>query len=259
MRVVDGELSIGPERNGPAMAYGGPSPTPTDALFVLGRAQNGDARRISAGFCSLLPINSESPSKQQHAEFWIFVRKDDFAAREMIERHQQQACLYGERIAFRLQGQACRNPGARGSGALFCFRLAKLTGLPTSAVPHGMWLMPWGGHGQEYKRSNSFRRYRKGDCTGPGGRIQPPGRQGFRPGRRNLLAFDLLREKCLKAGASESELDMEVVEDTQFNMVRGFYTCRAKHSRKGTDQARADPGVPGTGAVHVQLLPSARI
>jgi hypothetical protein len=39
------------------------------------------------------------------------------------------------------------------------------------------------------------------------------------------LAFELLRKKCLQAGASENELDLEVVEDNQFNMVRGFYTA----------------------------------
>jgi len=35
VRVIDGKLVIGPERLGPAMAYGGPAPTPTDALCLL--------------------------------------------------------------------------------------------------------------------------------------------------------------------------------------------------------------------------------
>ena len=38
------------------------------------------------------------------------------------------------------------------------------------------------------------------------------------------LAFKLLKDKCLQEGASESELEMEVLEDLQFNMVRDFYT-----------------------------------
>ena len=41
-----GELQIGPERLGPAMAYGGPAPTPTDALFVLADIKKGDREKV---------------------------------------------------------------------------------------------------------------------------------------------------------------------------------------------------------------------
>jgi len=37
-------------------------------------------------------------------------------------------------------------------------------------------------------------------------------------------AFELLHKKAIRLGAEEKELEMEVVEDQQFNMVRGFYT-----------------------------------
>ncbi|MCK4534620.1 MAG: hydantoinase/oxoprolinase family protein, partial [Syntrophobacterales bacterium] len=36
VRYEDGRLVIGPERDGPAAAFGGPSPTPTDAMIALG-------------------------------------------------------------------------------------------------------------------------------------------------------------------------------------------------------------------------------
>ena len=49
VRLVDGEITIGPDRQGPAMAYGGPVPTPTDALFVLGKGANGDAVKSRQG------------------------------------------------------------------------------------------------------------------------------------------------------------------------------------------------------------------
>ena len=70
VRVVDGELVIGPERKGPAMAYGGPSPTPTDALFVLGRAQT-VTRKLLGRVFTRFPINSESPSKKRRTGFLI--------------------------------------------------------------------------------------------------------------------------------------------------------------------------------------------
>lgn len=43
VRVAKGHLTVGPDRQGPARALGGPLPTPTDALSVLGMAQVGDA------------------------------------------------------------------------------------------------------------------------------------------------------------------------------------------------------------------------
>ncbi|MFZ2956632.1 MAG: hydantoinase/oxoprolinase family protein [Candidatus Ozemobacteraceae bacterium] len=39
----DGRLAIGPMRDGPAEAFGGPSPTPTDAMITLGLARCGNS------------------------------------------------------------------------------------------------------------------------------------------------------------------------------------------------------------------------
>ncbi|MEM5787177.1 MAG: hydantoinase/oxoprolinase family protein, partial [Syntrophobacteraceae bacterium] len=49
VRVIDGKIQIGPERQGRAMAYGGPLPTPTDALFVLGRGRDGSVEAAANG------------------------------------------------------------------------------------------------------------------------------------------------------------------------------------------------------------------
>lgn len=43
VRIVDGEIRVGPERVGPSAALGGNEPTLGDALIVLGRANYGDA------------------------------------------------------------------------------------------------------------------------------------------------------------------------------------------------------------------------
>ena len=49
LRVEEGQLTIGPDRLGPAMAYGGPAPTPTDALVVLGLMDEGDKDKAVQG------------------------------------------------------------------------------------------------------------------------------------------------------------------------------------------------------------------
>lgn len=44
VRIVDGEVTVGPERMGPSAALGGSEPTLGDALIVLGQANYGDTK-----------------------------------------------------------------------------------------------------------------------------------------------------------------------------------------------------------------------
>lgn len=53
IRVREGRVFVGPEREGVAAACGGPLPTPTDAMIVLGMTMIGDIEKASA---SLAPI-----------------------------------------------------------------------------------------------------------------------------------------------------------------------------------------------------------
>lgn len=43
--LEEGELKIGPRRKGPAAALGGPAPTPTDALLILGKISDSDIKK----------------------------------------------------------------------------------------------------------------------------------------------------------------------------------------------------------------------
>jgi hypothetical protein len=38
------------------------------------------------------------------------------------------------------------------------------------------------------------------------------------------IAFNLLRKKAHRLGADKDNLEMELLEDSEFNMVQGFYT-----------------------------------
>jgi N-methylhydantoinase A len=53
VRVVDGKIHIGPDRLGMAMAYGGPVPTPTDAIFTLGIGEGGDPQKAKEAIQSV--------------------------------------------------------------------------------------------------------------------------------------------------------------------------------------------------------------
>ncbi len=53
VQVVDGQIVVGPERKGSAMAFDGPVPTPTDAMIVLGLADFGDKAKAEAAIQSV--------------------------------------------------------------------------------------------------------------------------------------------------------------------------------------------------------------
>jgi len=56
------------------------------------------------------------------------------------------------------------------------------------------------------------------------------------------LAFDLLQQKALRLGAREEDLEMELVEDQSYSMVRGFFTVGQNIRVK----AQIKPGLIGT-------------
>ncbi|MDR1311260.1 MAG: hydantoinase/oxoprolinase family protein [Burkholderiaceae bacterium] len=67
VRVVDGTLLLGPERRGPAMAFDGPVPTPTDAAIMLGLADIGDKGKARQAMESLAAATKQTPEKTAQA------------------------------------------------------------------------------------------------------------------------------------------------------------------------------------------------
>ena len=53
VRVDKGEMLIGPRREGPAAAFGGPFPTPTDAMIILGLTRIGDRAKAETAVAEI--------------------------------------------------------------------------------------------------------------------------------------------------------------------------------------------------------------
>ena len=56
VRIVDGEITVGPERVGPSAALGGNEPTLGDALIILGQASYGDAELATQSLQQLADV-----------------------------------------------------------------------------------------------------------------------------------------------------------------------------------------------------------
>ncbi len=225
VRIADGILTIGPDRQGPAMAYGGPAPTPTDALFVIAGDANGSSDAARRG---IQPIAAQLGVTIEEAAESIFeatCRMILASASEMIEGingkpvYTVKELLSGYRVSPR-EVLVLGGPAPH-----FARRLSRMTDLNVHVVPQ--WHVA-NAIGAALAKSTSevtvFADTERGVAMAPEEDFSQRIGRDFTRRAALDLAFDLLRKKCLNAGVSEQELEMEVVEDLQFNMVRQFYT-----------------------------------
>jgi N-methylhydantoinase A/oxoprolinase/acetone carboxylase beta subunit len=226
VRVREGQIRIGPGRLGPAMAYGGPAPTPTDALFVLGRMSGGDAEASRRG---LLPVADQLGIPLEGAADRVF----DHACRMILKAVDNMIASINSKpvytvrellSGYKVQPREILVLG--GPAPHFALSLSRLTDLKVKAVPQcGVANAIGAALAKGTSEVTLFADTERGTAVAPEEDFFLPVKKDFT--RRNAidLAFDLLRKKCSRAGASdESEFEMEVVEDLQFNMVRDFYT-----------------------------------
>jgi N-methylhydantoinase A/oxoprolinase/acetone carboxylase beta subunit len=220
-----GEISIGPERNGPAMAYGGPTPTPTDALFVLGRATGGDAEASGRGLLSIAGELGLPLEEVARRVLDLSSKKIISAANDMIQQINRKPVYTVKEMLSGYQVKPVEILVLGGPAPFFAPLIERLTGISTVAVP------PWhvaNAVGAALAKNTSevtlFADTERDIVMAPEEGFSRQAGKGFDRKAAISLAIEVLREKCVKAGAPESEIDPEVIEDIQFNMVRGFYT-----------------------------------
>jgi N-methylhydantoinase A/oxoprolinase/acetone carboxylase beta subunit len=225
VRIVDGDLKIGPDRQGLPLAYGGPLPTPTDALMVLGEFSDGD---VSAAFRGLKPLADQLRMPIEKAADRIFMqacRKILDAAGEMISDINSKPVYTVHEILEGYQVKPREILVLGGPAQAFAARLATLTDLHVRVVPQ--WQVA-NAIGAALAKSTCevtlFADTEQGLAVAPEEDFSQSVKRDFDKKGAVKLAFDLLRKKCIRQGASEQEVEMEVLEEQQFNMVRGFYT-----------------------------------
>ena len=225
VRIVDGDVVIGPDRQGPPMAYGGPVPTPTDALIVLGEFSDGDVR---ASFDGLKPFAEQLGMSLENAADHIF----DRACQKVLEAAAQMIADINSKPVYTvheiLEGYHVEPKEMLvlgGPAPAFAARLAALTDFRVRVVPQ--WQVA-NAIGAALAKNTSevtlFADTEQGMAVAPEEEFSQSVKRDFDKKGAVKLAFDLLRKKCIKQGATEQEVEMEVLEDLQFNMVRGFYT-----------------------------------
>ncbi|MCU0598853.1 MAG: hydantoinase/oxoprolinase family protein [Desulfobacterales bacterium] len=219
----DKTLKIGPERQGPAMAYGGPKPTPTDALFVLGKAGAGDRDRAAEG---IKTIADELGVSVEEAARMVFDKTclDIMASADDMVRQINKKPVYT--IKELLKGHQVKPSQILvlgGPAPYFAERLEKISGCTVAKVP--AWSVA-NAIGTALSRTTCevtlFADTQKGIILAPEESFSQSVKPNFTQKEALELGHELLKQKARRLGADMSELEIDVLEDLEFNMVRGF-------------------------------------
>lgn len=226
VRIQDGSLTIGPDREGPAMAYGGKVPTPTDALFVLG-IQAGDGKEAS--IAGITPIAQALGLSVEAAADKIFDLACQIILAEagrMIDSINSKPVYTVHELQEGLQVHPKRILVLGGPAPDFADRLQLISNFEVNAVPH--WSVA-NAIGAALARTTCevtlLGDTQQEIVSAPEENFAEPVDRNFSKEMAVEKAYSLLREKALKIGADMEDLEMEVTESLQFNMVRGFYTA----------------------------------
>lgn len=245
VRVDNGQLLIGPRREGPAAAFGGPWPTPTDAMIVLGLTQIGDRAKAETAVAEIAGKLNLTVAEAARAIFEQTCRGIAAAVGAMVEEVNNKPVYTIHEL---LEGKKL-NPArlfiVGGPAGAVAARLGEMLDCE-AVIPRDAEVA--NAYGAALARTTAeitmLAETERGSLT-----IAEEGLQMKIPAhftRKDLLKIGLekLRERARRLGARDADIEMEVVEDQEFNMVRGYYAT-GKNIRL---KAQVKPGlIAGSG------------
>jgi N-methylhydantoinase A len=225
VRLKDGHLSIGPDRMGRAMAFGGPVPTPTDAFSVLGLINDGDRNRAAEG---LTPVARALDLSLENAAVAVFeqaCRQIMAGAHEMVDRINSKPVYTVHELWEGSEVKPRHIMVLGGPAPQFADKLRTMFDGSVSVVPH--WQVA-NAVGSALARTTSevilFADTAQQVAVAAGEHFSREIPPSFKLEDARQLALQLLHDKALRRGANSDYLDLEVTEAYQFNMIRGFHT-----------------------------------
>jgi N-methylhydantoinase A/oxoprolinase/acetone carboxylase beta subunit len=225
VRIEQGRLTIGPDREGPAAAFGGPCATPTDAMIVLGLTDIGLRDKAHE---ALLPLARQLQCSVNDTARQIFEK----ACRVIVDQigsvieeiNDQPVYTIHEMLEGKqLQPKVLYVVG--GPAGPMAPRLGEMLNCPVIIPAHAEVANAVGAALARTTAEVTV-------LADTEQRILSVAEEGYRttiPQRFSLedtiqVGRRILREKAIRMGANEEDLEIEVVESQAFNMVNQFYT-----------------------------------
>ncbi|MCP4020393.1 MAG: hydantoinase/oxoprolinase family protein [Desulfobacteraceae bacterium] len=222
--IKDNDIIIGPDRLGPAMAFGGPVPTPTDALVVLDIMDAGDKELAWKGIKEIadqLGLPEKDTANKIFEKCCKIILKKTF---ELIDKINSKPVytvhdfLEGYKISPRellLLG---------GPAKYFAQKIESLYHIKTTAVPESSVANAIGAALARTTCEVTLNAdTEQGIVTAHEEDFAEPISKTYSKDDVIETAYTLLKEKALNCGASSDSLnEIEVVEFQEFNIVRNF-------------------------------------
>ena len=225
VKLADGEICLGPERRGPAMAYGGPYPTPTDALFVLENIPDGSREKSIQGLKPLADRLGHSVESLAAEIMDVACRKILTAARQLVHQINSKPVYTVHELMDGYQVRPKNVLVLGGPAPYFAKYLAAASEYRVRVVPR--WKVA-NAIGAALARTTCevtlFADTARRLAEAPEENFRQRIDYSFDKEAAVQQALDLLKTKAIARGANIDYLEMEVVESLEFNMVRGFNT-----------------------------------
>ena len=251
VRVKDNAVTIGPDRSGPAMAFGGADPTPTDAMIVLGIMDADDRKPSIAGISMIAAELGTTPLKAAETIFQTACAVIVAEAAKMVDRINSKPVYTVHEFleGYRIDPQKILLMG--GPAPYFAKEIQRQSGILTQAVPASSVANAMGAALARTTCEVSLSADTElGLASAPEENFSQPISKSY--GEDDVIesAYILLHGKALKSGSEPDDLEIEVIEFQEFNIVRKFST-RGKIYRT---KLQVKPGlVKGYELVYTQL------
>jgi N-methylhydantoinase A/oxoprolinase/acetone carboxylase beta subunit len=225
VRVNGEKLVVGPARLGPAMAYGGTVPTPTDALFVLENIPDGSREKSIEGLEPLAKQLGLSVKSLAADILDVTCKKILSAARYLIYQINSKPVytIHELQEGYVVQPKTILILG--GPAPYFAKYLESISEYSVRVIPR--WKVA-NAIGAALARTtcevNFFADTERGIAEASEENFSRQIDHSFDQEAAIRQALDLLEAKAIDRGANTDYLEMEVLEALQFNMVRGFNT-----------------------------------
>ncbi|MDN5344758.1 MAG: hypothetical protein PWQ18_869 [Clostridia bacterium] len=225
LRVKDGHLVIGPDRQGPALALGGPAATPTDALITMGRLDLGDKALASQGLTQLGSRLGMTAHELAHAILQQMAAAIVARVETLLAAINSQPVYTVREV---LEGRQLRPRQVIAIGApapLLAPELEAVFGLPVLVPPlAGVANAIGAALSQPTTELTLLADTQQGFLTVPEEGLRERVPSGFSLDRARHRALELLQARLRRLAPAAAGAELEVVEEQSFNMVSGFYT-----------------------------------
>lgn len=224
VQVKNDKLVIGPGRKGPAMAFGGSAPTPTDALVVLGLMNEGNAQASQEGIHQIaeeLGLTAQVAADRIFKKCCKIILKKTF---EMIGRINAKPVYTVHEFlqGYNLSPEKILVLG--GPAKYFAQKIQEMYDIETIAVPESSVANAIGAALARTTCEVSLNAdTEQGVVTAHEEDFAEPVSKAFSKDDLMETARTLLAEKAKNSGAGDEYLnDIEVIEFHQFNIIRNF-------------------------------------